>query len=594
MKKNLLTAIAIITIFCCNAAEIRVSPQGKSLHQAVREARNLRRTGKIDKNESVRIILQNGVYNLYEPLIIRPEDSGSESSPTIFEAESDQAIISGGVKISDWKRAGKFWVANVPDFNGNRLNFRQMWINGRKAVRARDVNDFDKMNRILANDKVNETLWVPAAAVRNIAKSPRAEMVLHQMWAISVLRIKSITFKGDSAGVQFHNPEARIQFERPWPQPMIKTGLNSAFYLTNAISLLDERGEWFFDSDNSKLYYYPLENEDMRSAEVLVPAISTLLNIEGTAENPVQYVYFRRLKFEHSTWLRPSEQGHVPLQSGMYLLDGYKLRPAGVPGNENPGIENQAWVGRPDAAVKLANTQHITFDNCYFEHLGSCGLDIVSGSKFTTVENSVFQDIAGNGLQIGSFANSSLESHLPYDPADERSLCSHQTIRNNLITNVTNEDWGCVGIAAGYVRNINIEHNEISEISYSGISLGWGWTKTVNTMRNNRVHANYIHHYARHCYDVAGIYTLSAQSKSEITENRIDSIYHPSYAHDPNHWFYLYTDEGSSFITVKNNWCAGEKFLKNSNGPGNTWENNGEMVDEKIKNKAGRYVYVAK
>lgn len=92
---------------------------------------------------------------------------------------------------------------------------------------------------------------------------------------------------------------------------------------------------------------------------------------------------------------------------------------------------------------------------------------------------------------------------------------------------MTNEDWGTLGICAGYVSDINIEHNEISDVSYSGISLGWGWTRTVNCMRNNRVHANLIHHYAKHMYDVAGIYTLGSQPHSRITENCVSDIFHP-------------------------------------------------------------------
>ena len=106
-------------------------------------------------------------------------------------------------------------------------------------------------------------------------------------------------------------------------------------------------------------------------------------------------------------------------------------------------------------------------------------------------------------------------------------------------------------------------------------------------MRNNHIIANYVHHYAKHMYDVGGIYTLSAQPGTVITENRIDSIYHPGYVHDPQHWFYFYFDEGSSYITIRNNWCPGDKFMHNSNGPGNEWENNGPMVDDKIKKAAG-------
>ena len=57
--------------------------------------------------------------------------------------------------------------------------------------------------------------------------------------------------------------------------------------------------------------------------------------------------------------------------------------------------------------------------------------------------------------------------------------------------------------------------------------------------------------------------------------------------HDPEHWFYLYLDEGSSFITVTNNWCPAEKFLANANGPGNIWTNNGPMVSESVRTAAG-------
>ena len=177
--------------------------------------------------------------------------------------------------------------------------------------------------------------------------------------------------------------------------------------------------------------------------------------------------------------------------------------------------------------------------------------------------------------------------YLPYDPADEREVCRALNIVNNYITDVTNEDWGTHGICAGFVRDINIAHNTISEVSYTAISLGWGWNRTVGCMRNNTVHANLIHHYAKHMYDVAGIYTLGSQPHSFITENYVHSIYKPGYVHDPNHWFYLYTDEGSSFITVRDNWTEADKFLKNANGPGNVWENNGPTVNDSIKVKAG-------
>jgi hypothetical protein len=87
--------------------------------------------------------------------------------------------------------------------------------------------------------------------------------------------------------------------------------------------------------------------------------------------------------------------------------------------------------------------------------------------------------------------------------------------------------------------------------------------------------------------DSAGIYTLSAQPGTVISENVVTQIKMSPYVDRPDHWFYLYLDEGSSFIQVRDNWCAEEKFLKNANGPGNLWENNGPGVSPEIRQRAG-------
>lgn len=578
------------------AADVYVSPTGKdtndgskaapkaTLTSALRQAREMRRLGAEGVESGINIHLAGGDYYLYEPVFIRPEDSGTATSPTVITSSGD-ARLNGGVRIEGWKRQGKLLVADVPQFNGRPLDFRQLYVNGHKAVRARDVEDFEKMYRIIGNDPKNEVLWVPAEAVKKIKNAPYAEMVLHEMWCVANLRIKSIDIQGDSAAVRFQNPESRIQFEHPWPRPMVTTdGHNSAFYLTNAKELLDVPGEWYHDIDTRKLYYYPFDGETVKDA--IVPAIETLVNIEGTLDRPVENVRIENIAFEYTTWMRPSLMGHVPLQAGMFMTDGYKINPK-MERKQNHKLDNQGWLGRPAAAVVVKGANDIDFLGCRFEHLGSSGLDYEWGTRGGLIEGCLFRDIAGNGIVAGSFSPASHETHLPYDPADGREVCSGLTIANNLITNVTNEDWGTLGICAGYVKDINIEHNEINDVSYSGINLGWGWTRTVNCMRNNRVHGNLIHHYARHMYDVAGVYTLGSQPHSFVTENCVRDIYVPGYAHDPHHWFYLYTDEGSSFITVKDNWTEGEKYLQNANGPGNTWENNGPAVSDSIRNNAG-------
>ena len=607
MKKLFVTAICILCSHWLLADEIWISPKGSdfndgtrqfpkaTLTSALRQAREWRRTEDNRIQGGITIYMEGGTYAFYEPVFIRPEDSGTKESPTIIRSVGDEKVIlSGGISINGWKKQGKVWVADVPAFNGRPLDFRQLWVNGKKAVRARDVEDFEKMNRICSVDEKNEILYVPAVSIRRLIdnkgnlKAKYAEMVLHQMWCVANLRIRSVEVQGDSAAIRFHQPESRIQFEHPWPRPMVTTdGHNSAFYLTNARELQDVPGEWYHDIDARKIYYYPREGEKMQEAEVIVPAVETLVRVEGTLDRPVCHIRFEKITFSYTTWMRPSEKGHVPLQAGMYLTDGYRIDPKMQRNYLNHPLDNQGWLGRPAAAVRVVAARQIDFERCRFEHLGSTGLDYEEAVQGGVVRGCLFRDIAGNGLLVGSFSPAAHETHLPYDPADRREVCTQQQINNCYFTEIGNEDWGCLAIAAGYVGDVNIEHNEISEVPYSGISLGWGWTQTVNCMRNNRVHANLIHHYAKHMYDVAGIYTLGSQPKSYVTENCVHSIYKPGYVHDPNHWFYLYTDEGSSFITVRDNWTEGEKYLQNANGPGNVWENNGPKVDNDVRERAG-------
>lgn len=562
------------------AADISITPDS-SLQDAVRKAREMRRLGKAN---DVTLHLSAGTYYLYDPLRLRPEDSG-------LRIEGDGAVITGGMPITGWKRQGKCLVASVPDFNGRPVDFRQLYINGEKAVRARDVSDFEQMHRIMTYDKKNHVLWIPKAAATPLLRGgvkgggEYAELVLHEMWCSTNLRIKSMTVQGDSVAVRFHNPEAKLQFEHPWPSPMTPdTKHPSPFYLTNALELLDEPGEWYHDIREHKVYYMPRKGETIR--EAIVPVLPTLVEFIGTPERPVRNITIKGVAFHHTTWMRPSEQGHVPLQAGMFLTEAYKLRPQ-IDRPNNHKLDNQGWLGRADAAVELRWTEGCHFESCRFEHLGGSGLDYVVGCKGGTTTRCTFTDIAMNGYVCGSFSPEGLETHLPYQPTDFREVCTQQKVANCHFYNVTNEDWGCVAICAGYVSGINIEHNTIHDVSYTGISLGWGWNRDLVCMKDNKVHANLIYNYAQHMYDCAGIYTLGNQPGTVISENVVRDIAKPSYVHDPNHWFYLYTDEGSSNITLRDNWTPEEKFLKNATGPGNVWENNGPNVNENIKRNAG-------
>lgn len=594
------------------AGEIYVSLQGNdknpgtkeapfnTLNRAIKQAREWRRLNWPEVAGGIYIRLEEGVYAQRNSLFLRPEDSGTPDSPTVICAvDGAHPVISGGVAVTGWKRGcnhpavpeklkQKIWSAEAPLIGNRRVETRQMWVNGHKVQRAAQFPD-GGLERMIDFNPEEQTITIPVSQSVNSERLQNAgqlEMIVHQRWAIAILRVKSIDAKDGQAVVRFHEPESHLEFAHPWPQPVIggEKG-NSSFCLTNALELLDQPGEWFQEYPSGTIYYYPQAGENMETAEVIIPTLETLVTIDGTLSRPVKHIQFNGITFAHTSWMRPSFQGHVTLQGGFPLLDAYKLQEPGLP--EKAELENQAWITRPETAIRVRGAEHIDFKHCTFRHLSSTGLDYEWAVTASSVEDCQFTDIGGTALLVGAFPDGGFETHIPFIPADVRELCSHITIRNNFISNVTNEDWGCVGIGAGYVRNMDISHNEVCHLNYSGICVGWGWTSLESGMCNNRIEANYVHHFARRLYDAGGLYTLSNQPGSVMRNNRIEHLIEAPYATN-DRAFYIYLDEATDGYTMENNWCPTERFDSNRPGKKNVWKNNGPQVADSIKYKAGR------
>ena len=629
MKKTFFSFLIMAgCLFQALATDIWISPDGNdqasgtaqapkaTLQAALRQARELRRLsclaqlGRLDSTQNpgipadlgqnITIWLTDGCWMLDEPLLLRPEDSGTEDCPTLVRAaRGARPVLSGGRAVEGWQRLDKaktgvpswlqvpakeVWTAPLPREAGRLPEFRQLYVNGVKALNACDVEDDDHLNKILAVDKVNRTITIPAPTFAAFSEGDRPELFLHQMWETALLRIKHMEISGDVAVLSFEAPESRLEFEHPWPPAVISDKGNSPFRLCGIGALLDHPGEWVADYAAGRLYYLPRPGEDMGSAQVTVPFLETLVAVEGSLDSPVHHLEFQGITFSYSNWTRPSRMGYVPLQAGMFLLDAYKLPVEGTPAKTN--LENQAWIGRQPAAVQLTGTHHIAFTECRFEHLGATGLDFREASCQDRVEGCLFHDIAGSGLMAGKFSDPGIETHLAYRPADEREICRQMIIRNNLVCHCAREYWGCVGIIAGYVQDFLIEHNEVGQLPYSGISVGWGWIREDNCMKNNRIVRNEVHHFGMHNYSCGGIYTLSAQRGTIIAGNYIHDIYHPDYVHDTTQGHYIYLDEASSWMTIRDNWCTEAHFGQNQPGE-NVWGQNGPEVPASVCEQAG-------
>ena len=484
--KQILTLLLLSISIQLSAGEISVG-KDQSIHEALRQAREWRRTNDPRCEGGITISIKAGRHYMNEPLFLRPEDSGTSASPTIIRGEKGAVLCGDAMQKHNqvWPKEGML-----------------------------RLTDFDLQKR---------TISIPTPP-KQILGMKNLEMVVHQRWAIAILRVKNIEVKGDKAIVSFLEPESRLEFEHPWPQPVIG----------------GEKG-------NSSFLLRTTEQRD---------GIEQLVVVDGAS-----HVTFEGITFENTCWNRPLHQGHVTLQGGFPIVDAYKLQKEGLPWDA--GLENQAWIERPVSAVSVKNAKQVHFTRCNFRHLGATALDFVGGISYCSIADNSFEHIGGTAIMAGSFAESPREVHRPYD--DLAQQCRHLTISGNTISHATTEDWGAVAISCGYVRDCTISGNSIDHVNYSGICVGWGWTSHETGMENNHIINNKVSNYACQLYDAGGIYTLSNQLRSSIRDNNITQPYPAPYATN-DRGFCIYLDAKTDGFTIQNNMTEGRLIRRNEIG----------------------------
>ncbi len=513
MTRYLLTIILLLITGYAFGGEIVVR-KGESIHDALRQAREWRRTNDPRCQGGITITLQEGRFYMSEPLFLRPEDSGTKESPLIIRGSGTlKSVICGDAR----QRHTQLWPLKEPD---DSLP---------KKIHD-DGLPWQGMERMIDFNPADRTITIPTppdSVLRDfVSKKIPLEMVVHQRWAIAILRVKDIRVLNDSVTeVSFMEPESRLEFEHPWPQPVIG----------------GEKG-------NSSFLLRTTEQRD---------GIEQLVIIDGA-----NYVRFEGITFDKTCWNRPLHKGHVTLQGGFPLVDAYKLK-------ENPGLpwdkdlENQAWIERPVSAVTVRNAHHVDFYSVLFQNLAATALDFVDNVSDCVVQKCTFGNIGGTAIMGGSFAESPMEVHRPYQHLAER--CQRLTIKENFVVDVANEDWGAVGIALGYVRHCTISKNYVNFLSYSGICVGWGWTAHDTGMKNNRIVGNKVSYYARQLYDAGGIYTLSNQPGSVISDNNIGAPSPAPYATN-NRAFCIYLDAHTDGFSIARNTTDGRPIKREEIG----------------------------
>ena len=149
-----LAMLVLTTLGASAATEIHLSPNGDDSNPGTaaqpvatpQRAQALVR-GLIAAGLSapVEVIFAEGTWELKAPLELRPEDSGTADFPITWKAvEGAMPVLSGGRTITGkWTDAGDgTWHTDLPGIGlgEGEWNFRQLFVNGSRATRARFPN----------------------------------------------------------------------------------------------------------------------------------------------------------------------------------------------------------------------------------------------------------------------------------------------------------------------------------------------------------------------------------------------------------------------------------------------------------------------
>ena len=549
-----------------------VSPSGSDASPGTSPARPLRTIARAqdlvrsmdqDMTANITVELMPGTYRLSEPLTLDARDSGSNGYNVIWTAAPGaHPVLSGGERVTGWHPsdpAKGIWAAPAPP----GLATRQLYVNGVRAQRAAGPLPTSLTPTATGYTAASDVMasWRNPADIEFVYPGGAGYWSLHTggqgAWTEPRCPVASISaatitmaqpcwdnsndrvLRTDGSGrtVELVGPASLGNGEIPG-------------YVENAYELLDQPGQWYLDSSASTIYYIPRRGEELRTADVEVPVLQTLVQGQGTPSAPVHNIIFAGIQFSYATWLAPSTpQGFSEIQANYTITgpDGYATQGLCqfIAGGTCPYGD---WTQEPGNLAFSYDTR-IQFLGDAFVHLGAAGLQLGDGSRSDTVRGSVFTDISGNGLEIGGV-------DMP-EPAAAADDTSGIVVADNHLYALPVEYPGGVAIDVGYAEHTLITHNQIDHTAYTAISLGWGgWPDkikepaTPNYSNDNTVSDNLITDIMQYLADGGAIYTQGITGTSladgeHVTGNVILDAFDEGHA--------IYSDNGSTFETITGN-----------------------------------------
>jgi len=535
-----------------NQATIYVSPSGNDANsgadladavQTLTRAQQLVRAMNADMSGDITVQLAGGTYRLTSPLTFAPADSGTNGYDVDWTSAAGQtAVVSGADQIGGWHEtsaAKDIWAASVP----SNLQTRQIYVNGVRAFLASGVPPIS-LTRTSSGYRASSSAmaaWKNPSEIDFVYPGSLGYMV-EPICPVASIKGKVITMAqpcwSDSNDRGAHNivgyPGSQLELPA---------------YIENAYELLTQPGQFYLDQAAHMLYYIPRPGQDMETADVEAPALQTLVQGTGTAADPIENISFSSIQFSYATWLQPgTPAGFSEEQAGYFISGQNAYATEGLCHTvANGTCPFGSWNKEP-GNVQFSYDQNLSFLNDDFVHLGAAALNLDDGTQNATIEGSIFTDISGNGIELGD---------VDRNMATGNDQTANLTVANNSLYGFPVEFEGGVPIVAGYVSGADISHNDIHDIPWAAISMGWGgWLDKIeqspvqNNMQDNLISDNLIYNFMEGLKDGGGVYTQGIQGPNMANGLHVSG----NVIHDQLDWGgALKSDDGTSYVTYSGN-----------------------------------------
>jgi hypothetical protein len=485
-------------------------------------ARRLARAALESADGDVVVYLRGGLHPRTEAFTLTAADGGRGENAMIYRSyPGEQAVLEGGLRIDSWKPAdGDIMVAAVPD---SVDDMRQFFAGSQRQPRARsaaaEATAVDFVRGPLFGRQRNVAMTVDTELVAGFSHPEDLELVYigvalagHGIRRSDGTEVKRASWKSHRlpVAVAFDRGDGTTQLdigngalyqasERGYR--LIELLPGDPFFFENAIELLDEPGEWFFDPRDRLLYWWPPDSAALDDA--WIPNLEVLLDVNGTLESPVRNVRFEGLAFRHGSYTTPNEAGSV-ISQGSSWFSGWKPPDwMEADGRRHSFLERSLPAGHPVAAVQVDSASDVAFSSNVFTQLGGVAVMVHNDAHGIEFDGNLFVDISAEALVAG---------HPEHDVIDEpmEGLVTDLRFTNNVIDRSGAEFYGSVGVQVIKAGGAVISHNLFRDLPYTALSLGWGWehnpASTVH--RAIAVENNYFENVVSLLYDGAPLYVL--------------------------------------------------------------------------------------